>query len=496
MSFRSRDQQRASFEFLSIPSAKASVDARTKLTWPIKMTWASKIAVLLCLLLLTGCSRFYTDYGESDGVQGNQSLNGFGALRTSFEETIAEVDAIESDQPTQIETFDIARLSARAKRFEAIVWLPTSWPPINEPAVTSWMDQWLREKDRTIVFVVPDGGSTEAYYRSAADLAPPDQRLEYRRRLAKQINERLLEDGRRRDVTITDWFRADALPYRVILPNRRIADYDLRPAPSPKTDGSESDPSDEIELVEMELVEMDEDELFEEIEALLDEGDSATEKIPEEASEESPEEVVFSFDRLKQESISIESKKRPLTTLARVQHPHWNESQVLVVASGGLLTNFAMTEKPAIELSQQIQSEIRRTAGTEEETIEIAFLSSGRMPVPISTAKPGAPTATGMELLTTWPLSLVTMHGIFLGVVMCLMLLPAFGRARKVTYNRNTHFGNHLSAMATLMRGGARGPDGPVFAKTKISQYLRVVRGETSGPWVLPEADTDAVDKE
>lgn len=446
------------------------------------------MAALFCLVL-TGCSRFHTDYGESDGVQGNQSLNGFGALRTSFEETVVEVDSDKGDQPIPIQTFDIARLSARAKRFEAIVWLPTSWPPINEPAVTSWMDRWLREKDRTIVFVVPDGGSTEAYYRSAADLAPPTQRLEYRRRLAKQINERLLEDGRRRDVTITDWFQADALPYRVILPNRRIADYDLRPAPRPETNDSEPESSDPSDI---ELVEMDEDELFEEIEALLDDGDVAG----KESSDESPGDAVFSFNTLNEESISLESRNRRLTTLAKIQHPQWNGSQVLVVASGGLLTNFAMTEKPAIELSRQIQSEIRRTAGTKEDTIEIAFLSSGRLPIPISTAKPGVPTATGMELLTTWPLSLVTMHGIFLGVVMCLMLLPAFGRARKVTYNRTTHFGNHLSAMATLMRGGAHGPEGAVFAKTKISQYLRVVRGETSGPWVLPEASEDAADKE
>lgn len=451
--------------------------------WELRWVgWRGMGAAVLFGLLLTGCSRFHTDYGESDGVKGNQSLNGFGALRESFEESVALVDSVKGDSPPSIKTFDIARLSSRAKRFEAIVWLPKSWPPINEPAVTSWMDRWLREKDRTIVFVVPDGGSTEAYFRSAADLAPPTQRLEYRRRLARQINERLLADGSRRDVRITNWFRADALPYRVILPNRRIADYDLSPPPGPKTDADESDTTDDVELVEM-----DQGELFEEIEALLDEGGMAE----EEPAVKIARKATFSFDPIKQESVSLESRDRTLTTLASIQHPKWNQSQVLVVASGGLLTNFAMTEQPAIELSQQIQSEIRRTAGSEEDTIEIAFLSSGRMPIPISTAKPGVPTATGMELLTTWPLSLVTMHGIFLGVVMCLMLLPAFGRARKVTYNRTTHFGNHLSAMATLMRGGTRGSEGAVFAKSKISQYLRVVRGETSGPWVLPEANAN-----
>jgi hypothetical protein len=446
------------------------------------------MAAIFCFLcsMTVGCSRFHTEYGESEGVQGDQSVNGFGAFRSSFEETTVGLNEDSPSEPVPIETFDLGRLSSRAKRFEAIVWLPTSWPPINEPAVTSWIDRWLREEDRTIVFVVPDGGSTEAYYRAAAELAPPTQRLEYRRRLAKQINDRLLEDGRRSDVTITDWFQAKALPYRVILPERRIADYDLRPVEKPP---AEAVGTVDSEIEDIELVEMDEDELFAEIEALIDEDEATDDQAT--SDEPTSGKNTFSFSELKQESISLASTKRELTTLARIKNPNWNDSQVLVVASGGLLTNFAMTNALAVELSQQIQAEIRRVAGKNQDKIEIAFLSSGRAPIPISTTKPGVPTATGMELLTTWPLSLVTMHGLFLGVVMCLMLLPAFGRARKVTYNRTTHFGNHLSAMATLMRRGSHGEEGTVFAKSKISQYLRVVRGETSGPWVLPETPSD-----
>lgn len=452
------------------------------------------IFVLVVLWIpLMGCSRFHTEYGESEGTQGNQSLNGFGAFRASLEETVSTSETFDDTQPPTIETFDLGRLSRRAKKFEAIVWIPTSWPPLNESAVTTWMEKWLQEKSRTIVFVVPDGGSTEAYYRAAAQLAPPAQRLEYRRRLAKQINQRLLEDGRRRDVSITDWFEAKALPYRAILTDRRIADFDLRPPVRPSIDASESGSSQADG--DFELVEMDDDELFAEIDALVEEGEDAIDVIDEAETNPQVKDQTISFEVLSQESISFASQSQNLTTLARIQSPKWNESQVLVVSSGGLLTNFAMTEDPAIDLSQRIQSEIRKTAESEESKLEIAFLSSGRMPIPISTAKPGVPAASGMEILTTWPLSLVTMHGLFLGVVMCLMLLPAFGRARKVTYNRTTHFGNHLSAMATLMRGGSRGKAGTDFAKAKISQYMRVVRGETSGPWVLPDETTETDNK-
>lgn len=88
-----------------------------------------------------------------------------------------------------------------------------------------------------------------------------------------------------------------------------------------------------------------------------------------------------------------------------------------------------------------------------------------------------------MELLTVWPLSLVTMHGVMLGLVICLMLLPIFGRPRKIRRTRKSDFGQHLDAVAALMNksGGER------YARARISEYMKRMHGESSGPWVLPE---------
>ena len=431
--------------------------------------------VIYALLMLigssvVGCSSLITEYGESDGVQGNKSLNGFGALRTAISEA-------KTSEEVTINARNLSRLSTRAERFDTIVWIPTAWPPANQPAVTTWLNRWLRKGHKTIVFVVPDGGSTEAYFREAAALAPPEQRLEYRRRLANLINERLLEDESRRDLQWGDWFVAEALTYRRVLPDRRTSDYDLAEVPSPEITPDDA----EIDVDEIEIVDVDEEQLLAEIDELLDTNDQA----------EPSAEIVdpIQFEPLRQEQANVSSDGKPLTTLARITDTRWTDSQILVVAGGGLVTNFAMTAAPANDLVSQVTESIIATAQvTDDQTIEVAFLSSDQAPIPVSSIQPGAPLATGMELLTTWPLSLVTMHGVFLGVVMCLMLLPVFGRARQVTYNRTTHFGNHLSAMAALMRRGNRKVDGTVFARSKISQYLRVVRGETSGPWVLPES--------
>ena len=476
----------------ALPEVETSLRCRTRTT-------AFLLVLTLCLTFLAGCSRFHTDYGESKGITGKQSVNGFAALRELLEAPPASTGNEVGSESQELKTRDLVRLSSRAEKLDAIVWIAQSWPPMNELMVRKWMNRWLQKKDRTVVFVVPDGGSTEVYFREAAELAIPGQRFEYRRRLAQQINDRLLDDESRSSVRVEGWFEATAMPYRMFLDDRRVVDYDLADDATQivaenKNPGDQDSDGEDMADDDTQS-EVDEEELFAEINALL-----------EDESEDSDADVDASSDRtsfqsLLQETIdlgysssdsnSFDSDSRKLTTLARVRDENWSRSQVLVVASGGLLTNFAMTGQKSTALAEKIRAEIRDVSGVDQlsknRRIEVGFLSSDEMPIPISNASPGAPKSTGMEVLTTWPLSLVTMHGLFLGVVMCLMLLPAFGRPRNVRHNRTTHFGNHLSAMATLMRRNGGGAGGVMFAKRKISQYLRVVRGETAGPWVLEE---------
>ncbi|TWU18361.1 hypothetical protein Poly21_05230 [Allorhodopirellula heiligendammensis] len=392
-------------------------------------------SLLLFVLLCSGCSRFSTEYGASDGVPGDESLNGFGAFRTALEGAPAGL-------VPELEIHDVARLSDRESESDAIVWLPTRWPPSNPQEVQEWLDRWLAQDHRTLIFVVPDSGSTEAYFREASATAPADQRLSYRRRLAQLINERLLAEANRSDIGLGDWFTARALPYRVELPGRRLVDFSV---------------------------------------------EQSTAQPPAASNSTDP----LHFEVVEQEAADAATGSRSLTTLARITRDRWKSSQVLVVSSGSLLTNFAMTAPAARELTRDLQNAIRRISETDPATpITVGFLSSRYTAIPISAAQPGLPKARGWELMTEMPLSLINLHVAFLGIVLCLMLLPVFGRPRSVRYNQPTHFGNHLSAMAALMRRSG----GTVYAKQKISAYLRLVRGETSGPWVLPQED--AVDSE
>ncbi|KLU04101.1 putative transmembrane protein [Rhodopirellula islandica] len=463
--------------------------------------------LVLCTLLLSGCSRLDTTYGKSDGAKGKQSLNGFGALRESL---TRELDPTERSklgdawQDAELRARNLTRLSSRANQHDAIVWIPTAWPPANPAEVTDWMTKWLRNGNRTIVYVVPDEGSTEAYWREASQVAPPAQRLEYRRRLAQQINLRLLQDARREDVTVGKLFTARGLPARQTIDDRRIASYDLHPFDparkpvvttltpigQPTATVADDDANEEesagvpAELIETEPSESELDQLFSDEDSA--DGDEATD-APQ-APDKQAADQQFTVQQAEEDdptdstendrpSLLFEplDKAEDVTILARITHPKWKDSRILVVAGGGLLTNFAMTDQPALEMADRLRNEILATAKVgPDERVSLGFLSTDDMWVPISDAEPGAPSQTGMELLTTWPISLITIHALFLGVVMCLMLLPTFGRARQVVYHRSTHFGNHLTAMAVLMRR-AGGMD---FAKEKINHYMRVVRGE------------------
>lgn len=394
------------------------------------------LLVSLLVLTLSGCSRFSTEYGASEGPAGMESLNGFGAFRTALQHSPAGVGPA-------IESHDVARLSLREAESDAIVWIPASWSPSNLQEIMDWLDRWLAQDNRTLVFIVPGEGSTEAYFQEAAGIAPPEQRLNYRRRLAELINEHLLAEATRVDVRLGNWFTANPLPNRVTLPDRQLLDFSI------------AEPT-----------------------ATTMAGQKPTEDLR--------------FEPLDQERVSLANGSTSLTTLARITRERWKSSQVLVVASGSMLTNFAMTGDAAPAMASEIQHEIRRASDKAPESkinpgakINVGFLASRFGPIPVSDATPEIPKTRGWELMTEMPLSLINLHVAFLGIVLCLMLLPVFGRARHVRYHAPTHFGNHLSAMATLMRRSG----GTDYAKRQISEYLRRVRGETSGPWVLPPED-------
>ncbi len=81
----------------------------------------------------------------------------------------------------------------------------------------------------------------------------------------------------------------------------------------------------------------------------------------------------------------------------------WKNSKIIVVAGGSLLTNYAFTRPFNRRLAAKIVAE-STPAGDQD--LRAGFLTSDWNQIPVSETKPGAPVASGMELLTVWPMSL------------------------------------------------------------------------------------------
>ena len=150
----------------------------------------------------------------------------------------------------------------------------------------------------------------------------------------------------------------------------------------------------------------------------------------------------------------------------------------------GLCFGFVITMAPLVEATGSFQ-EVRLADGTKP----IVSFASASYSMPISERNGEIPRSSGAEFFTEFPLSFVTLHLAILGFVICLMLLPIFGRPRHVDRGVLTHFGDHLSAVATLMKRQG----GESFARRRISEYMKRVRDETTGPWVIndPEHQDD-----
>ncbi|MEL6898464.1 MAG: hypothetical protein AAFP90_20395, partial [Planctomycetota bacterium] len=88
----------------------------------------------------------------------------------------------------------------------------------------------------------------------------------------------------------------------------------------------------------------------------------------------------------------------------------------------------------------------------------------------------------GMELLTVYPLNVITVHGVLLGLIVCLALFPIFGRPRQMKQPSHSDFAEHLNSVANLMVNSRD----TAYARGRISEYMRRMRGETNSPWLLP----------
>lgn len=436
---------------------------------------------LSCLLLaLTGCSELSVEYGESKGVRGRTSLNGFGALRTAYENA-------------GYRSRDISQLSDRVMLTDVIVWTPNVAQPI-DASVTKWFEKWFGMGGKTLVYLPPDSGSEADYWEDAMMLAPPSQRMEYRRRLAREVNQQIAWRLNRNPVPSNGWFHLEPLKKC----------RESQPIGGPWFQKMERMRS------ELEAESRDEDQVFskpKQVNNLLAEPDrkirveydllastdSRSVAIPPSMPRLSADstkatgpgfETASGFaiqNNYEMESTATSVNFTPLLSsddsnplAVKIHAKPWKDSRIILLAGGSLLTNFAFTRPLNQQLAEQV---IKTDSRSKALRPVVGFLKSGWDPIRVSEEQTKIPKVTGMEILTEWPLNLITMHGVLLGGIACLIMLPILGRPRKVIRDDPTDFSHHLDAVAALMRKAK----GESYAKQRIDEYAKKVQGESVG---------------
>ena len=403
-----------------------------------------------------GCGKtLRVDYGKSRGSAGDQSINGFGVLRRAYART-------------GWSTRDINRLNDRLATTTAIVWTPTERDTLYDES-TEWFDQWLSEKTRTLVYIVPDQGCQARYYGVARQAAPKDQKLEYRRQLARIETEQMLVRLSTEPIPNNGWFSIERAPADTILGGIRTSES-LSEWTLPRTI-EPSGRSSDVVAVEYKIVP---------VPAAIAPSPTSQPSPPNTQHSRNPWSwQVYGSSKVKLAHQSLLRADYGSPIITRITAEEWGESKLIVVGNGSLLCNFSLTTPQGQAVATQLIAETGDSSGL------VGFLTTDSAGANVSEVDPEINAMTGMELFTVWPLSLIVLHLAVTGFIACMILLPIFGRPRQGKTVSNSDFADHLDAVAVLMsRSG-----GEEYARRRVSEYMRRIRGETTGQWVQPFAE-------
>jgi hypothetical protein len=145
-------------------------------------------------------------------------------------------------------------------------------------------------------------------------------------------------------------------------------------------------------------------------------------------------------------------------------------SKVLVVANGSIVSNVGMLGVGQRRIADRIIDRFSEGG--------VGFISGSGDPL-LRSGGSELEVQRGFEMLTVWPLNVLTIHGAVAAMVAILAFSPIFGRPKRLRGSSTADFGEHVQAVGELIRG-----TGDVqYAKRTIAKYFRVVRGDSVSPW-------------
>ncbi len=435
---------------------------------------------LLGLLALTsGCDQWLPElipYGSVDSPDVHRSLNGLGLHRKLWEAEGARC-------------LTPSKLSPKLEQVDAIVLVGQTFEPPGQ-AARNWLEQWLADgTGRSVIYFGRDFNA-EAYYRqqTLAQL-PPGERPRAQELLAlRQVDELSQRLQQVPESAFCDWFTLDTQAGAATFAEfsgawTEYGELDLPRGEWPT--GVMLRPPDQREWDQDEPSWLGSAPILNPFRpaGAINGGDASSTGrsrwVPQELK--NVEEWQAAIDRAPESEILLESRDGQALVF-RLQSERLGDGQILIVNNGYPLLNGSLVEPLAGAIGQLIIQECLPAE-------RIALLAYDETGIQIDDAPEKDSRGAGLEMLTVWPLSAITMAAALLGIVVCAALWPVLGRPQETAAPTTSDFGLHIDAIGRLMwetRDEA-------FAKQAIEEYYLRVRQEAPPAWLEPNSQTEQV---
>ncbi len=437
-------------------------------------------ATATVLLTISGCGAWLPEmepYGAVRGVDAVRSLNGLAIHREMWESAGARCVYPQ-------------KLSPRLETVDVIVLVGKDYDPPARLA-RKWLEDWLGGMPGRTVIYFGRGFSAAEYYRIRTLSALDESQRKFAKQAlagiqAEELNQRLRQVS---ESTFCDWFFLDIAPSAASFGSdelqgpwssefRGLTGYwplattlqePLEKWRQQTPSWITQETSDSLETSPVRESDDDEESLIQR--SVWEPRELSDSEAWDAAFKDLPESTV----------LLSASDGRPFVFRLEDQQKYPG-SQILIVANGAPFLNASLVDSLHRSVGGRIVEECLPAE-------RVALLSFDQQGLVVSSLPETDSRGAGLEVLTVWPLSAITMPAALLGIVVCAALFPVLGRPQRLPKRSVSDFGLHVEALGRMLQD-----TGDVeYAKGAVRDYFEKVRGEVPPRW-LAESTRSAAD--
>lgn len=434
---------------------------------PISKNLALLFAWCCAAMVFSGCrNSLSTQYGLSEGTDAKVSPASVSLFR----------NMCNADGRT---TLVVRSLSPRAMdKLKAIVWSPDSFGP-HQAETMAWMDRWLSSGDRTLIYVGRDFSPTADYWSQSAEKFSNIEHsyqdaISARQQQAIELTALDRMRSKLRAKTATPW---------CVFDHTQGLEERVNKVKGPWSNAIDASNA-RLFVRSYPIGYSDETRTTLQKEFDIESQDTSTKPVNSANTTEyefkwqTSDATMLGFvksltvsDLPEMESLLSTMDDRPL--VAEVTKSEWGNSRVIVLSNSSLISNLSLTNFENLSIAKKLVDKLPKQ--------NIGFLTGGQDPR--VRKDDNSEQQKGFEMLTIWPLNVITLHVVFLGMLVLLAVFPIFGRAKQLPVKSKREFGQHIEAVGGLL---FKSQD-RFYALATIAEYFRNVRKEPTSPWANVE---------